>query len=741
MEIRQESFVEQDSVGEFQEIASTIRTEDLGIMFDMVSKNLYSNPIGSFVRELVSNAVDANTDNDKSTHVRVDIYNEEGTWYFKVADEGKGMNAEHFSNVYMKWFNSDKRNTNDKIGGWGLGSKSPLSYVEQYEITTIADGIEYNYIIVRQNPVPTATLISSNPTDKPSGTVVKVEIQSKDLIKVSEACDTQLLYFDNVYVVNDYYYYKNDFTIIEHSLFKVRNDGVYPYGQEMHIVLGNVAYPLNWAFLGIRPINIPVGIKFPIGSLPVTLSREEIAYEDNIKDFILSKIDLVYKVLLDKYEESVTVDSFLKYFEITRDQQIRKTLKLAPGCTVPFSTRDGNKLHPIFKLKDVTLKLPRTFLDDFVFNMVSKTNINTKVNNGKTKAFVGNSLVIMSYKDLLEPLLLIRREDYNHWYSLYHAGRTVLSFKRRHKQVYRLLRDLLQTSGGFVYKNRNTNVTPIGLSRLTYEFIKAFKTEIYNSFEAYESVPENYIKEKKREQYDLLEERKGVITSYSVGNNMTSHKINTLLDTHTYIFYISKGADSKEKAEYQCLFDTMPDYLQNVKYKYLILSDTTIRKVKKHKQFKEVHNIWRVVDLFPYFHSIRINSTLYTLYSCNQVIRDVSSYYSKIYNTVKRRVPRISLIKKYHTAAGEGTNKLLEAHVINLYDTFKDKIEAIGRRRNEETEMLVKILEKVQVPLIYLAENVRLVRPAKDHYSYFIIKNIIKQYKLTKLNNYYYGNS
>ncbi len=119
MEINKEVYIEQDTVGVFKEITSSIRAEDLGMALDAVSKNLYSNPIGSFVRELVSNGVDANRANNSAELVKVNIYKEGNTWYFQVKDEGKGMTPEHFTNVYMRWFNSDKRDNNEDIGGWG----------------------------------------------------------------------------------------------------------------------------------------------------------------------------------------------------------------------------------------------------------------------------------------------------------------------------------------------------------------------------------------------------------------------------------------------------------------------------------------------------------------------------------------------------------------------------------------------------------------------------------------------
>lgn len=122
MEIRQVQAIEQDSIGEFGAIKSSIRQEDLGFALTAVSKNLYANAIGSFIRELVSNGVDANVNNTnrtKNTAVEVRLYQEGEEWWFSVRDFGTGMTEQHFNDVYMMWFNSSKRNTNREIGGWG----------------------------------------------------------------------------------------------------------------------------------------------------------------------------------------------------------------------------------------------------------------------------------------------------------------------------------------------------------------------------------------------------------------------------------------------------------------------------------------------------------------------------------------------------------------------------------------------------------------------------------------------
>ena len=205
--------IEEEQIGEFASIDSTIDTANMGLAMTMVSKNLYSNPIGSFIRELVSNAVDANVDAKVNKPIMVHIYTEDDCNFIEVRDNGVGMSPDTFKDIYMSWFNSDKRDTNEKIGGWGLGSKSPFAYQDSFEIITIFDNIKYHYLFVNERPLPKATLILEEPTDENNGTTIRVEIEKNDTYKVAQECEKQLAYFDNVYVKNELYYYNNNFKI------------------------------------------------------------------------------------------------------------------------------------------------------------------------------------------------------------------------------------------------------------------------------------------------------------------------------------------------------------------------------------------------------------------------------------------------------------------------------------------------------------------------------------------------
>lgn len=109
-------------------------------MFDLLSKKLYSNPIQSVIRELVSNAIDANIAAGTKDPIQVHFPNNIDPTFF-VRDTGIGMDAEKLKNVFT-YGGSDKRNTNEQIGGLGVGAKSPFSITDTFTVESTSGGIK-----------------------------------------------------------------------------------------------------------------------------------------------------------------------------------------------------------------------------------------------------------------------------------------------------------------------------------------------------------------------------------------------------------------------------------------------------------------------------------------------------------------------------------------------------------------------------------------------------------------------
>lgn len=116
-------------------------------MFDILSKKLYSNPIQSVIRELVSNAIDANTAAGQEDPIQVHFPNKLDP-IFWVRDTGIGMDAEKLMNVFT-YGGSDKRDTNKQIGGLGVGAKSPFSVTDSFTVESTKDGVKRTAICFR----------------------------------------------------------------------------------------------------------------------------------------------------------------------------------------------------------------------------------------------------------------------------------------------------------------------------------------------------------------------------------------------------------------------------------------------------------------------------------------------------------------------------------------------------------------------------------------------------------------
>ena len=639
------------------------------------------------------------------------------------------MTPEHFTNVYMRWFNSDKRDNNEDIGGFGIGSKSPLSYKESYELTTVADGYEYEYIIVRQNPAPTATLLVERPTNKKSGTTVRIEIDEKDLWKLHDECRKQLIYFNNVYVINEAYYYENDFQIIEADLFKVRTDS-FPYGNEMHIVLGQVSYPINWNFLGISPIYIPVGLKFNIGELPVTLSREEINYsDDTVKETLLNKIETVYDDLYERYSNQNKYTDLFEYMNFYYSGD--RNLKLTDNVSIPFNIRDNGRLRPSLITGNKTYKISKDSLS-YLFELFNVSVLqNTKLTHGNSSNFYFSRFLDNPAN------YLYRENDFNHWSNLYYGygSYSIISKKKLSKKNFKDIANILNLT--------YIKPTPRGLkehlkSGAAIEVHK-FISFVYKSFKeklkSYDNIPKDFINNKKEEQKLLEEERKGNITTYNILNVKENLKLEDLLTKYKYVFYINKNDDRLRTVHYSLLFEYMNNWF-NSQYKLIIISDTTIKKLKKFNNVKSVENVWRVANLYNYFNNIRYSYELYALALDNLALEKVSKYYSSLYSIVKKDSISFPYTEMYR--ASKEVNGSIEYYNsttdIDIYSYFKLYIDKITKKRNYQKEQALKELKKVSSCLYVLSTFNRI-----NKVDELKIKHLIKEHKLTKLNPNYYG--
>ena len=286
----------------------TLDLDSAQILMQMLSKNLYSDSIGSTIRETASNALDSHRRAGVDKPIVVSLEEVNGNYEFSVEDFGLGLDADDVENIISKYGKSTKREEANSLGMWGLGFKSPLAYSSTFYFVARKNGIERKYMMYEGEDVNTIDLLYESETTEGNGVKVIVPIKYSDYYSFKIKTKEQLAYFQNVYFnIPDI---DNSFKILRTEHYQLSNISTDNY---LHICLDDVYYPIDFAKLGISSISFPVGLRFNLsdGIFP-TPNREAIRYTEESKKVILDKIELVATEIVKLYNSQISEMNNLK---------------------------------------------------------------------------------------------------------------------------------------------------------------------------------------------------------------------------------------------------------------------------------------------------------------------------------------------------------------------------------------------------------------------------------------------
>ena len=296
-------------------IGMSLDLDSAQVLMQMLSKNLYSDAIGSTVRECASNALDSHRRAGVNKPILVSLVrNDSNNYEFSVEDFGIGLDANDVEKIISKYGKSTKRDSDTELGMMGLGFKAPLAYASSFYFRCRKDGVERKYMMYEGEDTNTIDLIYEKPTTEGNGVKVIIPIKWGDRWDFTSKIKEQLAYFEHVYFnVDDV---DNNFVIHRSNLFQFSELSSDSY---LHVCLDDVYYPLDFQKLGIDKIEIPVGLRLNLtdGVFP-TPNREALRYTPEAKAAILEKITRFANVMTQRYNQSVTVNSdvyaVLKYY-------------------------------------------------------------------------------------------------------------------------------------------------------------------------------------------------------------------------------------------------------------------------------------------------------------------------------------------------------------------------------------------------------------------------------------------
>ena len=280
--------------------------------FGILSSGLYANKIRAIVREYSCNAVDSHIEAGRTdTPFDVHLPNSLEPW-FAIRDYGVGLDEQQVRNIFTTYFESTKTETDDLIGGLGLGSKSAFSYTDNFTIGAIKNGMKRVYTaFINDQGVPSIAPMGEEESEEPTGVEIRFAVENNyDFQKFFNEARHVYKYFKMRPIVSGgpYQFEFDDPEYVDRDVIP----GVHTSTDTRHsyAIMGNIEYPLD------IPNNMDLGdvghllrcglvIEFNIGELDIQASREGLSYIPETVAAIKAKLEAVNNVLADKVANEV----------------------------------------------------------------------------------------------------------------------------------------------------------------------------------------------------------------------------------------------------------------------------------------------------------------------------------------------------------------------------------------------------------------------------------------------------
>lgn len=320
------------------------RMEANAFAFRTLADGLYSNKIGSIVREVSCNALDSHAEAGYPERPIVIHLPDTFEPTFEVQDTGIGLDDAGVRSTFCTLFGSTKRNSNLSVGAFGLGSKTPFSYTDAFQIRAVKDGkvrlysayinaagcpdvtnlggeFSREYTLFEGTADECVVLDQWNVTDAPNGvTIILPVTKQDDFNRFRNEVRNQLAFFPVKPTILNY---ENgiawqDFSgdaYMDFDRIMVGNASNAAAMRGVWVLQGPVGYkadvshlkehlsPENREFLDI--VGDSALLKFNIGDLEVTPSREALAYSAKTLAAIEALLDTARVAMKDKVQAMI----------------------------------------------------------------------------------------------------------------------------------------------------------------------------------------------------------------------------------------------------------------------------------------------------------------------------------------------------------------------------------------------------------------------------------------------------
>lgn len=279
---------------------------DLAFILDMFADKVYSNKGRAVIRELACNAHDSHV-MAGTTDVPFDVHlpTQLEPW-FSLRDYGTGLEDDDIANIYGAIGVSTKRDSNEVIGCFGIGSLSPYSMCDSFTVKSYLDGIVRTYQCMRdENRQPKVIPLGSAPTDEANGLEVKLNVNGKVREFEEEAGHVFMFWEGTLPKINNQHVIRKCQEMRDKYVFKGDDFGLTPSWGDMYALMGNIAYKIPDS---LDLFDVDGYLKFDLGELEFDTARENLSMTDKTKAALKAKFASVKDRLTEIAVEQIEAE-------------------------------------------------------------------------------------------------------------------------------------------------------------------------------------------------------------------------------------------------------------------------------------------------------------------------------------------------------------------------------------------------------------------------------------------------
>jgi hypothetical protein len=288
-----------------------IKDSGFAHIFNVLRNQLYSDKVLAVVREYSCNAFDAHVAAGKASEpIKVTLPNRLNP-NLSIRDYGDALSDDDIKNIYAFYGESTKRNTNDQIGMLGIGSKAAFAYGDNFVINSYINGKRHTYnAFIDPSQVGQISKLESDDTDEPNGIEIVVPVKLDDADEFVEKARRLFKHFPvkpTICGTQDFVYEKADLLFEGDGWQWNKSEDRYGHG-DATAIMGNIAYPIEKYSLNLKDEDAKLTsllrsnliMKFDIGDLEISASREKLQFTDKTKKAILDRLRVVEKQVVEK---------------------------------------------------------------------------------------------------------------------------------------------------------------------------------------------------------------------------------------------------------------------------------------------------------------------------------------------------------------------------------------------------------------------------------------------------------